>query len=148
MKRVLKPLGKTIIEKIITDHTTENVAPGNIVWMEIDVRTARDFGGVRIRFGNGYFGKKILNTDTIVVTYFETLGSLGNVLTAANITTVESTIYESLGDPITVYCTNPEPVTGGAAEVDTETIRANCCFKSRHREISTRRDSTIFKFGF
>ena len=48
MKRVLKPLGKTIIEKIITDHTTENVAPGNIVWMEIDVRTARDFGGANV----------------------------------------------------------------------------------------------------
>ena len=41
-------MGKSIIEKIISDHTTENVAPGNIVWMEIDVRSARDFGGANV----------------------------------------------------------------------------------------------------
>ncbi|UCG04500.1 MAG: 3-isopropylmalate dehydratase large subunit [Candidatus Heimdallarchaeota archaeon] len=41
-------MGKTIIEKIIANHTTEDVAPGNIVWMEIDVRTARDFGGANV----------------------------------------------------------------------------------------------------
>ncbi|MFX1516911.1 MAG: aconitase/3-isopropylmalate dehydratase large subunit family protein [Promethearchaeota archaeon] len=41
-------MGKTIIEKIITDHTTEEVIPGNIVWMEIDVRSARDFGGANV----------------------------------------------------------------------------------------------------
>ena len=39
---------KTIIEKIITDHTSENVNPGNIVWMNIDVRSARDFGGANV----------------------------------------------------------------------------------------------------
>ena len=41
-------MGKTIIEKIIADHTSEEVAPGNIVWMEIDVRSARDFGGANV----------------------------------------------------------------------------------------------------
>jgi 3-isopropylmalate/(R)-2-methylmalate dehydratase large subunit len=41
-------MGKTIIEKIIADHTSEKVAPGNIVWMEIDVRSARDFGGANV----------------------------------------------------------------------------------------------------
>jgi len=41
-------MGKTIIEKIITDHTSENVVPGNIIWMEIDVRSARDFGGANV----------------------------------------------------------------------------------------------------
>jgi 3-isopropylmalate/(R)-2-methylmalate dehydratase large subunit len=41
-------MGKSIIEKIITDHTSEEVAPGNIVWMEIDVRSARDFGGANV----------------------------------------------------------------------------------------------------
>ncbi|MFX1548328.1 MAG: aconitase family protein, partial [Promethearchaeota archaeon] len=40
--------GKTIIEKIIANHTTEDVAPNNIVWMEIDVRSARDFGGANV----------------------------------------------------------------------------------------------------
>ncbi len=41
-------MGKTIIEKIIADHTSEDVAPGNIIWMEIDVRSARDFGGANV----------------------------------------------------------------------------------------------------
>ncbi len=41
-------MGKTIIEKIITNHTTDDVASGNIVWMEIDVRSARDFGGANV----------------------------------------------------------------------------------------------------
>ena len=41
-------MGKTIIDKIIADHTSEKVAPGNIVWMEIDVRSARDFGGANV----------------------------------------------------------------------------------------------------
>ncbi len=41
-------MGSTIIEKIIADHTTEDVIPGNIVWMEIDVRSARDFGGANV----------------------------------------------------------------------------------------------------
>ncbi|MHA1444998.1 MAG: 3-isopropylmalate dehydratase large subunit, partial [Candidatus Hodarchaeales archaeon] len=41
-------MGKTIIDKIIADHTSEKVTPGNIVWMEIDVRSARDFGGANV----------------------------------------------------------------------------------------------------
>lgn len=41
-------MGSTIIEKIIADHTTEDVSPGKIVWMEIDVRSARDFGGANV----------------------------------------------------------------------------------------------------
>jgi 3-isopropylmalate/(R)-2-methylmalate dehydratase large subunit len=41
-------MGKTIIEKIIADHTSEKVAPGKIVWMDIDVRSARDFGGANV----------------------------------------------------------------------------------------------------
>ena len=41
-------MGKTIIEKIIADHSSEKVAPGNIVWMDIDVRSARDFGGANV----------------------------------------------------------------------------------------------------
>jgi len=41
-------MGKSIIEKIIADHTSERVAPGNIIWMEIDVRSARDFGGANV----------------------------------------------------------------------------------------------------
>ncbi|MFX1283820.1 MAG: aconitase/3-isopropylmalate dehydratase large subunit family protein [Promethearchaeota archaeon] len=41
-------MGKTIIEKIIANHTAEDVTPGSIVWLEIDVRSARDFGGANV----------------------------------------------------------------------------------------------------
>ncbi|MDZ7815469.1 MAG: aconitase/3-isopropylmalate dehydratase large subunit family protein [Planctomycetota bacterium] len=38
-------MGRTLIEKIIGSHTDQKVRPGNIVWMDLDVRSARDFGG-------------------------------------------------------------------------------------------------------
>jgi 3-isopropylmalate/(R)-2-methylmalate dehydratase large subunit len=41
-------LGKTVIEKIIAAHTGDAVAPGRIVWMDLDVRSARDFGGPNV----------------------------------------------------------------------------------------------------
>jgi 3-isopropylmalate/(R)-2-methylmalate dehydratase large subunit len=45
---VIKKMGMTIIEKIIVDHTKEKVTPGNIVWIDLDVRSARDFGGANV----------------------------------------------------------------------------------------------------
>ncbi len=41
-------MGQTIIEKIISRHTSQRVKPGDIVDMEIDVRIARDFGGANV----------------------------------------------------------------------------------------------------
>ena len=41
-------MGKTIIEKIIQDHTKEEVKPGKIVWMDLDIRSARDFSGPNV----------------------------------------------------------------------------------------------------
>lgn len=41
-------MGKTIIEKIFQAHTTDEVAPGKIVWLDLDVRSARDFGGPNV----------------------------------------------------------------------------------------------------
>ncbi len=41
-------MSKTIIEKIIAKHASEEVIPGKIVWMDIDVRSARDFGGANV----------------------------------------------------------------------------------------------------
>ena len=39
-------MGQTIIEKIIANHSDDkNLKPGDIVWMNLDVRSARDFGG-------------------------------------------------------------------------------------------------------
>jgi 3-isopropylmalate/(R)-2-methylmalate dehydratase large subunit len=41
-------MGKTIIEKIIQSHSDEPVKAGAIVWMGLDARTARDFGGANV----------------------------------------------------------------------------------------------------
>ena len=41
-------MGRTIIEKIIQAHSDEPVEAGKIVWMGLDARTARDFGGANV----------------------------------------------------------------------------------------------------
>ncbi|MCK4359005.1 MAG: 3-isopropylmalate dehydratase large subunit [Candidatus Cloacimonetes bacterium] len=41
-------MDKTIVEKIIQSHSDEEVEAGKIVWMKIDIRTARDFGGPNV----------------------------------------------------------------------------------------------------
>jgi len=41
-------MGQTIIEKIIAGRTDDPVAPGATVWVDIDVRSARDFGGANV----------------------------------------------------------------------------------------------------
>lgn len=41
-------MGKTIIEKIIQSHSETEVSAGKIVWMNLDVVSARDFGGPNV----------------------------------------------------------------------------------------------------
>ncbi len=41
-------MGQTVIEKIIQNHTDDEVKPGQIVWMDLDIRSARDFGGPNV----------------------------------------------------------------------------------------------------
>jgi len=41
-------MGKTVIESIIQKHTQDEVYPGKIVWMGLDVTSARDFGGPNV----------------------------------------------------------------------------------------------------
>ena len=39
---------KTIIEKIFENHSKDKVQPGNVIWLDIDYRAARDFGGPNV----------------------------------------------------------------------------------------------------
>ena len=41
--------GQTIIEKLFRAHTSGDtpVEPGRIIWLDLDVRTARDFAGAK-----------------------------------------------------------------------------------------------------
>ena len=41
-------MGLTVIEKIIRAHSRDEVRPGGIVWLDLDVRSARDFGGPNV----------------------------------------------------------------------------------------------------
>ena len=61
--------GKTIIEKIIKAHSRETVEPGKIVWMDLDVRTARDFAGANVvqNFRNHYGDAPV---DDVSKTFF------------------------------------------------------------------------------
>lgn len=39
---------KTVIQEIIQSHTRDEADPGKIVWMGLDIRSARDFGGPNV----------------------------------------------------------------------------------------------------
>ncbi|MDD8026586.1 MAG: aconitase/3-isopropylmalate dehydratase large subunit family protein [Acidobacteriota bacterium] len=41
-------MGRTVVEKIIAGHAGGRAEPGSIVWMDLDVRSARDFGGPNV----------------------------------------------------------------------------------------------------
>lgn len=41
-------MGKTILEKILSDHGCGNPVPNEVCWVEIDNRTARDFAGASV----------------------------------------------------------------------------------------------------
>ena len=42
--------GQTLIQKIFAAHTAPDVSvnPGDIIWLDLDIRTARDFGGANV----------------------------------------------------------------------------------------------------
>jgi len=40
--------GQTVIEKIFQNHSKEKIIPGKIVWIDLDIVTARDFGGPNV----------------------------------------------------------------------------------------------------
>ena len=61
-------MGQTVIEKILSLHSNEDVQAGDVTWIGIDVRSARDFGGANVvkileKYGGGVI-------DDISRTYF------------------------------------------------------------------------------
>lgn len=63
--------GQTIIEKIIQGHSDEEVAPGRIVWMDLDVRTARDFAGASVvqNYRTHYGGSPVADASRTFFTF-------------------------------------------------------------------------------
>jgi len=64
-------MGHTVIEKIITNHTADEVAPGKVVWMDIDIRSARDFGGANVvkNLEREYPGKDVADRTKTFFTF-------------------------------------------------------------------------------
>ncbi len=63
--------GKTVIEKIFTNHSEEDISPGKIVWIDLDVVTARDFGGPNVvkNFNNNYEGQSVFDPSKVFFTF-------------------------------------------------------------------------------
>ncbi|MEA2053525.1 MAG: aconitase/3-isopropylmalate dehydratase large subunit family protein [Candidatus Thermoplasmatota archaeon] len=64
-------MGKTIVEKIFQRHSKEEVKPGNIIWLDLDVRTARDFGGANVvkHLKKNYSGNYLENAEKTYFTF-------------------------------------------------------------------------------
>ena len=112
----------------LDDSATVTAGPGGGAWTEVDNfldSTASDKhfttlvdqnDRCKVRFGNGVNG--IIPTGTITIAYKTGGGVAGNIEAAA-LTRVDGTFTDSLGNPVTVSCTNALAATGGA---DRETI--------------------------
>ena len=64
-------LGLTLVEKILAAHSNEDIQPGKIVWIDIDVRSARDFGGASVvkNFQRYYPGQRVNDTSKTYFTF-------------------------------------------------------------------------------
>lgn len=102
------------------------------------VRNKLDYSGVEFMFGNGITGHKLNSGDEVVIKYTRTIGELGEVLGQGDIETVVSTLYDSKGNAIDMYCYNDESISGGKEYETVESIRANgkLAFQAGERVVS------------
>lgn len=91
-----------------------------------------DFSGIKITFGDDFYGKKLKANDAVLFKYVETDGVSGNVESSNNIVSVVSKFEDSSGDSVILYCNNDEAIVGGKEYEDIESIRDNAprSFKS------------------
>ncbi|MEN8154526.1 MAG: aconitase/3-isopropylmalate dehydratase large subunit family protein [Acidobacteriota bacterium] len=61
----------TVIEKIFKNHSDEEIIPGKIVWIDLDVVTARDFGGPNVvkNFNHYYNGEEVFDRSKVFFTF-------------------------------------------------------------------------------
>ncbi len=78
-------MGKTIIEKIIQTHSDEPVESGKIVWMHLDARTARDFGGANVvKNYRKYYGDSPVDEPSKTFFTFDLVTPANNIPYAVN----------------------------------------------------------------
>ena len=146
---------------LIEDHDIENslyeVRVNGNVWDEIDdlrlavqkeesvkakifsLQTLSNYTGVVLSFGNNMFGKSLSWGDTVQFRYLKTKGSSGNILSAGIVKTVNSTIFDEVGNEVKLYCSNLSAIIGGQDYEDLLDIKANAprSFQTGNRAISS-----------
>lgn len=147
----LKYLLVTVKDPDIEDTLYEVKVNGE-VWKEVfslrlckkdtkgyTLKTLPDMGGVEIEFGNGQFGRKLEYGDVITFTYLQTSGVNSNVLSANVVTTLDSVLFDEQGEQVEIFCTNTNPLVGGADYEPLSEIRAQAplSFQTGNRAISS-----------
>ena len=64
-------MGQTMVEKIMQKHSDEDAEPGKIIWIDIDIRSARDFGGANVvkNMNTYYPGQKVHDRSKTYFTF-------------------------------------------------------------------------------
>ncbi|MCK5037661.1 MAG: 3-isopropylmalate dehydratase large subunit [Thermoplasmata archaeon] len=64
-------MGQTMVEKIMQKHSDEDAEPGKIIWIDIDIRSARDFGGANVvkNMNTYYPGEKVHDRSKTYFTF-------------------------------------------------------------------------------
>ncbi|MCP5105965.1 MAG: 3-isopropylmalate dehydratase/homoaconitate hydratase family large subunit [bacterium] len=62
---------KTVIEKIFREHSKEEINPGSIVWINLDIVSARDFGGPNVvkNYREFYKDEKVFDPEKVFFTF-------------------------------------------------------------------------------
>lgn len=62
---------QTVIEKIFQSHSKEEILPGSIVWITLDVVSSRDFGGPNVvkNFRKYYENQKVFDNKKVFFTF-------------------------------------------------------------------------------
>ena len=111
------------------------------------LRTMPRYEGVVLLFGNDMLGKSLQYGDTVEFTYLKTKGNQGNVLSAGIINTVDSEIFDELGNAVTIYCRNLSALTGGQDYEKLIDIKTNApqSFQTGNRAISSLDYETLIR---
>ncbi len=78
-------MGKTIIEKIFSTHSKDEVKPNETIWIDLDVRSARDFGGPNVvkHYEREYGDTPLENSEKTFFT-FDLVAPAKNIKYAVN----------------------------------------------------------------
>ena len=64
-------MGENLLKKILKAHTKDEVKVGEIIWLDLDIITARDFGGPNVvkNFRKAYPDQKVVDNKRIFFTF-------------------------------------------------------------------------------